>query len=213
MIREKFLACLFNGPLLKADAIAVFLGEDSNERVDVAIELMASGAASELFLTGAIDNPPRQRSASAMTPALLGRGVSPSAVFADNEAMHTRDQSVNLVAAALERGWKRVLLVASPYHMPRAFLTVLRALTDIGESQNIHVIPVTAAQALWFQCPDGMTEKRVDLWSTEMAKIAEYADHVEDWRTGLDYLRYWEGEMLKPQTGDTSEEHGADDDT
>ncbi len=196
--REKFLAVLANGPLLKADAIVVLLGEDSNERIDVAVELMASGAGPELFLSGGIEDPPRRRSAKAMTPKLLGRGVAPMAVYADNEAMNTREQAVNFVAHAVEKGWKRALLVASPYHMPRAFLTVLKAIVEAGATKDLHIIPVTAAQALWWSCPDGMTETRLDLYSMEMGKIKEYRKHVASWGEGLDYLEFWESEMLKP---------------
>ncbi len=197
--REKFLAVLANGPLLKADAIVVLLGEDSNERIDVAVELMASGAGPELFLSGGIEDPPRRRSAKAMTPKLLGRGVAPMAVYADNEAMNTREQAVNFVAHALEKGWRRALLIASPYHMPRAYLTVLKAITEAGAVKTLHVIPVTAAQALWWSCPDGQTETRLDLYSVEMGKIKEYRTHVAKWSEGLDYLKFWEGEMMKPE--------------
>ncbi|KKL88246.1 hypothetical protein LCGC14_1926640 [marine sediment metagenome] len=196
--REKFLAVLANGPLLKADAIVVLLGEDSNERIDVAVELMASGAGPELFLSGGIEDPPRRRSAKAMTPKLLGRGVAPMAVYADNEAMNTHEQAVNFVAHALEKGWKRALLVASPYHMPRAFLTVLKAIMEAEATKLLHIIPVTAAQALWWSCPDGMTDTRLDLYSVEMGKIKEYREHVASWNEGLDYLKFWESEMLKP---------------
>ena len=207
--REKFLAVLANGPLLKADAIVVLLGEDSNERIDVAVELMASGAGPELFLSGGIEDPPRRRSAKAMTPKLLGRGVAPMAVYADNEAMNTREQAVNFVAHAVEKGWKRALLVASPYHMPRAFLTVLKAIMEHGPTSDggvpfteLHIIPVTAAQALWWSCPDGMTKTRLDLYSAEMDKIKEYRKHVASWGNGLDYLKFWESEMLKPEVED-----------
>ena len=196
--REKFLAVLANGPLLRADAIAVLLGEDSEERIAVAFELLASGAGSELFLSGGIEEPPRRRSAKAMTPKLLGQGVAPLAVYADNEAMNTREQAVNFVAHALTKGWKRALLVASPYHMPRAFLTVLKAITEAEATEALHIIPVTAAQALWWACPDGMTEMRIDLFSVEMDKIRKYRPHVASWTEGLDYLKYWEAEMVKP---------------
>ena len=32
----------------------------------------------------------------------------------------------------------------------------------------------------------------------EMGKIKEYRKHVASWGEGLDYLEFWESEMLKP---------------
>jgi uncharacterized SAM-binding protein YcdF (DUF218 family) len=195
--REKFLMVLANGPLVRGDAIAVFLGEDAEERLAVAVELMASRGAPELFLSGGIEYPPRRRSAKAMTPKLLGKGVAPRAVYADNEAQNTHEQADNLVSHAKEKGWERIILVASPYHLPRAFLTVVKSL---GEARNqIHIVPVAAAQTLWWTAPDGMEETRLDLLAVEFDKCAEHTEHVATWAEGLDYLKFWEGELAKPQ--------------
>ena len=218
--REKFLAVLANGPILLGDAVVILLGEDSEERMEVGLQLMVQQGtalfnissneevtpdeytaslierhAPMLVLSGGIEDPPRKRSAKTMASKLLGRGVSPSAVYADNDAMNSREQAVNFVAHALEKDWQRVLLVASPYHMPRAFLTALKAVTEAGAEKALHIIPVTSAQAPWWSCPDGMTETRLDLYSTEMDKIKEYREHVATWGEGLDYLKFWEAGM------------------
>ena len=161
---------------------------------------LIAGYAPQLVLSGGIEDPPRRRGAKAMEKKLVGNdyGVSPARIYSDYEAMNTREQAVNLVAHAQSKGWKRALLVASPYHMPRAFLTVLKAITEAEATESLHVIPVTAAQALWWACPDGMTTTRLDLYSVEMTKIREHREHVATWTEGLDYLKYWEAEMVKP---------------
>lgn len=221
--REKFLAVLANGPIVLADAVVILLGEDSEERMEVGLQLMVQQGtalfnisgnpeitpdpytaklielhAPMLVLSGGIEDPPRRRSAKTMTPKLLGRGVSPSAVYADNDAMNTREQAVNFVAHALKQGWKRAILVASPYHMPRAFLTILKAIMEEDATERLHIIPVTAAQAPWWTPPEGADETRLELYSLEMDKIKKYRKHVAAWSDGLDYLKFWEAEMQKP---------------
>ena len=202
--RERFLMVLANGPLIRSDAVAVFLGEDSEERLAVGIELLASGGAPEMFLSGGIENPPRQRSAAAMSPKLLGKGVAPTAVYEDNEAQNTHEQAENLVAHAVEKDWHRIILVASPYHLPRAFLTVVKSLESAALLHEVHVIPIAASQTRWWRAPAGMDVPRIDLLDFDLAKCVEHPDHVATWQDGLDYLEYWEDEITREPTDDAT---------
>jgi uncharacterized SAM-binding protein YcdF (DUF218 family) len=190
--REKFCAALFNGPLLRADAIVVLTG-DGDTRLPTAAELVHQQAAPVVLITGGLDNPPYSLPASVMKGKLMGLGVAPRVIEIDYEAMNTWEQAQNTVRTAVERGWGRILIVASPYHAPRAFLTFLKALKAVGKESEVHILTVPTADAPWFGVPDGTDAPRIDLLGDEFEKCNQYAEHVASWGEGLEYLEAWEG--------------------
>lgn len=192
-VRDRFLAILGSLPLLAGDAIVVLCGEDGEARAEVVPELLSRNAAQHVVLTGGKDEPPRWHGADRFYRKLIGRGVSPSAIIRDTAAQNTREQAVNVVKLALDKGWRRLLLVASPYHAPRAFLTFLHALIEAKQDHHIHLVNVPAIAMSWFRPPNGMTETRADLFADELRKIDEYASHVATYEQGLAYLTHWDG--------------------
>ena len=190
--REQFCAVLSNGPVLKSDAVVVLCGEDPEPRIGVAAQLFAQGAGLWVLLTGGKHEPPRWFSAEKLTPSLLGLGVSHTRVVIDNESMNTREQAVNTVAAAIEKGWKRLLLVASGYHQYRAFLTFLKALQEAEQDHAIQMMMMPANQVQWWATPTGMEQTRLNLLTAEFDKLTEYAGDVASYEAGLEYLEYWE---------------------
>lgn len=191
--RERFLALLLTGPLLKADAIVVLCGEDVVPRADIALQLWKQGAAPGIVFSGGKQDPPRWVGAEAMRLDFLGRGVAPDRIMVEDVSQNTREQAINVVAMAIEKEWKRLLLVASGYHLPRAFLTFLRALEDVDATETIRLVPVPASQSAWRLPPDGMEESRFALLDAEFAKVEEYILDVARYRHGIEYLSFWEG--------------------
>lgn len=190
--REKFCCLLSNGPLLRSDAIVVLCGEDANPRLALATQIMRQHGAHLVVLSGGKHEPPRWRGADALVPELLGAGVSNDRILRETSSMNTRQQAVIIAQMAVEKGWKRLLLVASPYHVYRAFLTFLRALQEVGKDTEIQLLVAAASQSSWFKSPEGMDVSRLDLLSTELCKIEEYGEHVATYEEGLNYLAYWE---------------------
>ena len=148
--RERFCAVLSNGPLLKSDAVVVLCGEDSLPRLEIGVQLMVSNAALFVVLTGGKHNPPRWWGANELAPKLMGKGVAHNKILLDAISMNTRDQAVNIVDRAIEEGWRRLMLVASPYHSYRAFLTFLRALQEREADKTIQLVMVPASQVPWW---------------------------------------------------------------
>lgn len=188
--RERFLALLFNGPLLTADAIIVLCGEDCAPRLAVAAELMGSQAAPLVLLSGGADHPPRVTGARRARAELMGLGVAPARVKVEDASTNTREQAEAVARMARGKGWKRILLVASAYHMPRAFLTFL-AFAPAG----LHIVPVPASHTRWGEPPAGADRPRLDLLAAEAAKIEEYRGrgHLVSYADGIEYLLRWEG--------------------
>ena len=190
--RERFCAVLAAGPLLQADAIIVLAGEDGVARAQTAIELFRAGAAPVIILAGDRHDPPRILSGAALSATVLGGGVAPDRIL-HAPAAHTQEQAKLIASLAEQKQWKRLLLVASPYHMPRAFLTFVRSLTLLGLHETLHLVPMPAAHGKWFQPPPGADQTRLALLGGEFEKCAQYVEHVATWAEGLDYLAYWEG--------------------
>jgi len=113
-----------------ADCIVVFaggVGESGRagggyqERVKQAVELYRAGYATHLvFSSGFVFAFPE---AEIMRGLAVGEGVPASAIELETHAANTYENvtlSRKMIAA---EGWKRILLVSSPYHMRRALLT------------------------------------------------------------------------------------------
>lgn len=117
-------------PPQAADAIVVFaggVGESGKagggvqERVGRAVELYQSGFAPVvIFSSGYVFT---LREAEVMKAIAVANGVPADAIILEEAAANTYENVVNSSRIASERGWKRVLLVSSPYHMRRALKT------------------------------------------------------------------------------------------
>lgn len=191
--REAFCAVLANGPLRSGDAIVVLSG-DGKTRVDVAFELLMQHAAKQVVVTGGLDNPPHSLTADQMRSYLIELGLRPDLIITEPTAMNTHEQAEAVVDLAVEREWKHLLLIASPYHQYRAFLTFLQVLNDRDLDKTIRLQSIPATQTRWWAKPDGLDETRFDMLEGEFDKIAAYRrkGHVATYETGLSYLEYWE---------------------
>jgi uncharacterized SAM-binding protein YcdF (DUF218 family) len=190
-----FLLPLVTGPLLRADAAAIFCGEDGRARAHMALELFKQQAAPLVLLLGGRHEPPAIEGAKALGSYLLGAGVAPERLMIEDKSRNTHEQAEALVAAATLGQWSRILLVASAYHLPRAWLTTLASLTRAELDARIHLLAIPAVPCEWFAAPPGGTRERVDLQLDEAEKIATYQalGHCASYAEGLAYLRRWEG--------------------
>lgn len=192
--RERFCAVLGSTPLLRGDAIVVLEG-DGTTRLPAAVQLLRTGAAPFIVVSGGLDKPPHCITAEKMAGLLMGMGVGPDRILLDSESKNTQEQARHVFRLAEQENWSRLLIVASPYHAPRAFLTFLKELQRIDKDRAVHVVMVPASQAPWFAKPDGLEVTRFDLLDDEFRKVDVYGEqgHVASWDDGIEYLRYWEG--------------------
>ena len=122
-----------------ADVIVVFaggVGESGKagggyqERVKQAAELYRAGYARNLvFSSGFVFVFPE---ADIMRALAIDNGVPASAIELEKSAKNTQDMVTNSKHILDAHGWRRVLLVSSPYHMRRALLTWRRAAPDVA---------------------------------------------------------------------------------
>lgn len=125
-------------PPVRADAVVVFaggVGESGRagggylERVKRALELHQAGMADTLvFSSGYVF---AFREAEVMREIAIANGVQPSDIVLETQAANTYENVVFTRDIARARGWRRVMLVSSPYHMRRALLVWQKAAPDI----------------------------------------------------------------------------------
>ena len=197
--RAQFLAAALTTPAsLPVDAIVVFAGEDSAPRAAVAHRLFCSMApprmaTPELLIVGRRETVAQHECVERVGVRLMTLGLAPSALTYDQTADNTREQAVRLVARAQAQGWKKVILVASAYHIPRALLTCIAALREAGS--DLHVEPVAASPLIsdspWAGTPEHAGATRSDLLARELEKCDEYGTDVASFADGLAYLQLW----------------------
>jgi uncharacterized SAM-binding protein YcdF (DUF218 family)/glycosyltransferase involved in cell wall biosynthesis len=121
-----------------ADAIVVFAGGAGEsgqagggyqERVKQAVDLYAGGYASHMiFSTGFVF---AFAEGEIMRSLAEANGVPPEAIVLETEARNTFENVARSREILIEKGWRRVLLVSSPYHMRRAVLTWRKVAPEI----------------------------------------------------------------------------------
>jgi len=130
--------------LPKADAIVVLGGgayewtlRTSNNPDDLVNSRLAAGArawragrAPTVILSGGRGRPGHTE-AQNMAKAMARFGVPASALLLEQRSRDTRDNAAFTAVLARERGMKRVLLVTSALHMPRASLLFRNAGVDV----------------------------------------------------------------------------------
>jgi uncharacterized SAM-binding protein YcdF (DUF218 family)/glycosyltransferase involved in cell wall biosynthesis len=125
-------------PPQPADAIVVFaggVGESGQagggyqERVKHAVDLFSAGYAPRMvFSSGFIF---AFREAEVMRQLAVSSGVPSDAIHLESQATNTHENVLFSADIARQQGWKRVLLVSSPYHMRRASLTWRQVAPDV----------------------------------------------------------------------------------
>lgn len=186
------------GPLLHADAIVVLMGEDAEVRLRTGLNLLAARGAPMLVLSGGRSEPPAVMDAKDGHRKLLGLGVDPEFIRLEDQSQNTHEQAAHVVAIAVAEQWRNLLVVASPYHLPRAVLTFVAELKRRGLDRTIHVIGIpasdtqTVSNGRWWQRVPGRHLYRVALLDDEAGKVDAYGEHVASYADGLEYLRFWE---------------------
>ena len=82
----------------------------------------------------------------ALVNEMIRQGLTPDRIIMDPDSQNTREQAEALAVLVKAKGWTNVLLAVSPYHAPRAYLTVLASLKAAGLDEVVHVQPLTASQ-------------------------------------------------------------------
>jgi uncharacterized SAM-binding protein YcdF (DUF218 family)/glycosyltransferase involved in cell wall biosynthesis len=168
-----------SAPPAAADAIVVFaggVGESGKagggyqERVKQAVDLYNSGYAPRMiFSSGYVFAFPE---AEVMRDLAIANGVRPEAIILEKQATNTLGNVMGARQILSANGWRRILLVSSPYHMRRAMLTWHRMAPEI----DVRPTPVRVSQFYFHEGGPSLEQIR--------GLLQEYAAIVIYWWRG-----------------------------
>jgi uncharacterized SAM-binding protein YcdF (DUF218 family) len=145
-------------PAQAADVIVVLaggVGESGRagggyqERVKHAVALYREGHAPRMiFSSGYVFAFPE---AELMKELAVSHGVPASAIILETKAENTRESITSVAQVLSASGWRRVLLVSSPYHMRRALLVWHKTAPDV------RVVPAPVTESQFYAHGSGAT--------------------------------------------------------
>ena len=191
--REKILAIVDNDCLSPSDAIILLEG-DGFDRFRKAVSLYKQGQAPKIVFSGNItDYDYGSYPFAEVLPRMLEAGVPEEDIIHEDKSLNTREQAVEVVRMAQERGWKKLILVASHEHQYRAYLTFLREVFDSKSGITLYNAP--ARNLDWFV--DKGWGTRFERLEAEIMRIEKYTElgHLANAQEVIDYQKWKEAQL------------------
>jgi uncharacterized SAM-binding protein YcdF (DUF218 family) len=110
--------------------------------------------------------------ASYMRDQALQMGVPPEAILIENESLHTRENAEHVLGLLKKMQVCRVILVTSPFHQLRTYLTFRKVLHPHG----IEIINYYADTGEWHPATWFLSAEHRKLVSSEMKRIKTYRE-------------------------------------
>ena len=109
--REKILAIVDNDCLSMSDAIILLEG-DGFDRFRKAVSLYKQGQAPKIVFSGNItDYDYGSYPFAEVLPRMLEAGVPEEDIIHEDKSLNTREQAVEVVRMAQERGWRKLIRI------------------------------------------------------------------------------------------------------
>ncbi len=191
--REIIMAIVDNDCLTKSDA-AILLEGDGFFRFQKAIELYNHKLVSKIVFSGnVVDKDYGSFPYEEVKPYIINGGVAETDLIHENKSQNTREQAVEIVSMAMEKGWKKLALIASHEHQYRAYLTFLREVLDSKSGIILYNAPVRNLN--WFV--DSGWGIRFDRLSAEFDRIERYSlkGHLANAQEVVEYQK-WKESLL-----------------
>lgn len=188
---NKILEILIQTKLEKSDA-AVWLQGDRYDSAKKILKILKNNWTDKLVISGNNILVEKKTSKDTDNITLIemknwieGNNISPNQIIIENSSFHTADQANNVVALAKKKKWKKIILVTSFYHQPRAFLTFLKSSQDQKWDGKIINQPT---QVDWLMIPGGRSKTAKEYVIEEIKKINQYKSHIASFKKGIIYL-------------------------
>jgi uncharacterized SAM-binding protein YcdF (DUF218 family) len=185
--KEQFMALVDNDTLRPSDAIIVLEGDGLN-RYKKAVALFKEKMAKVIVFSGGIKVPEKGSIPhTEIVPLMIAEGIPAEGILVEQHSTNTHEQAKEVVQLAMNKAWKRIILVASHYHQYRAYLTFLKEI--MNKQYDLIIYNAAVRELPWFEpTPWG---NRFDLLSQEFDKIDQYTSngHVASFDEGIAYQR------------------------
>ena len=188
--REIIMAIVDNDCLKSSDAIILLEG-DGFHRFQKAVDLYKKGLGKKIVFSGAIvQKDYGSYPFEEVKPFILKAGVPEEDLIHEDKSLQTQQQAVEVVKMAMEKGWKRLALVASHEHQYRAYLTFLRQVLDSKSGIILYNAPVRNLD--WFV--DNGWGMRFDRLKAEIERIEKYSalGHLANAQEVIEYQQWKE---------------------
>lgn len=122
---ETYDAVIVLGGLLEDRAMAAHGMASYNDNVDrliAARDVLVNGRAARALLSGGDGNPDQSglQEAQVLADQLVAWGIPRERLVVEIQSRNTRENAVEAEKIARREGWKKILLITSAFHMPRA---------------------------------------------------------------------------------------------
>ncbi len=181
----------------KADAI-IFLQGDRLDRAKTVVSLYKKGWAGKVLIAGNNELIGRKKRneendvyLDEIKNYLLRNSIPEKEITVDDKSLNTLEQAQNTIKKAKEKKWKSIIVVTSPYHLLRAFLTFLRQAREMKWKGIIYM--KGADKLSWFLPPSGRKKQAFEMLAKEIEKMKTYKKDIATIKQGLDYIK-----QLKP---------------
>jgi len=177
----------------KSDVV-VWLQGDRYDRSGKVVELFKKGFAPKVLISGNNIRIGKHGETDAFYDTkldeiknfLLENGVKGKDILVDDDSLNTAQHPENICKIANEQGWKKIILVSSPYHQLRVFLTFVKYFNN--NNLNVKMINQPALDLPWNGVAGGKTKTRIQLFIDELAKIKKYKNDLASYKEAKEYI-------------------------
>ena len=196
MTDRELLNAVIGNEIVPSSDVVILLEGDGFSRLPTTARLYNEGVAKQICFSGGIVNLDYGSFPFEMYQDKLSEYNLKSSDFVlELSSQHTFQQAEEIFKLAETHNWQTIILVASPFHQLRAFLTFLKVMRLKG--LNLGIFNYPAENLAWFK--ENPWGRRIDLIKDEIGKIEIYAEkgHCCTYLEGLEYQKWKEAHYIK----------------
>lgn len=148
--------------LQKSDAIVAVSGGETNSRALEAVKLYKQGWAPKLIFSGAASDPNGPSNALAMKRLAMAQDVSADDILIDEASVNTLENAADVGYIVKTHGYKKIILVTSPYHQRRAYTAFHVAL-----GKDVTILNHSTTDQTW---------RRNHWWATDYSRALAWSE-------------------------------------
>lgn len=151
--------------LAKSDVIVAISGGETQSRAEEAIKLYKDGWAPKIIFSGAAEDTSGPSNAAAMSAIAIEKGVPAKDILLEEVSQNTTQNALAVADIIKARSYKQIILVTSPYHQRRAYLSFRTAL-----GSGVGIVNHSAVDHSWRRLGWWTNEYSYKLTVTELQK-------------------------------------------
>ena len=188
--KTELMAIVYNDLIKKSDAVVCLEG-DGYSRINETVKIFKNGLAKNILISGGFEGlPPFTIPAGKMSKRITN-SIPRNKIIIEENSKNTYEQGREVMGIIKKRKWKKIILVASHFHQPRAYLTFLKTMQNAN--LKIQIFNAPARDLSWFD-KTSLGLSRLELLKEEFKKIDEYAKkgHLESIDAAVRYQKWKE---------------------